>query len=924
MKILYYLEPLYQLASPAFKRGWVEHFAALQIESLAAAGGFEFALAVNRALAPFVPEGRRKLVFSQAELLGIFNYARTGDELLYAFHRESLEPGFLPAGELAAYAGAVRAKAGDFQPDLVVSCTPAPWIRPAFPDAVPLFLEYGFTTRVPFPESWYFDSGGIGAGYGWQAREAAAGILAGPPLAPDQKERLNAYKREVRRLIEERNPFRSLIGRAKGKFRKLALLALSGPLPYLYRVFAESRDHFHTIMALSAALPPDWGLAVFKHPNDVDLIKPEAMEELGREFPNLIYDRSFEHVLSAAQYWYEAADLIVSGYSACSLHSLIWDKPLVSLARGHAEALAVGHGEDLPGVLERAGPDRDAFLHWLLTRYYLPDFLIKSPEWFAGFIRGFHRRLKEGAIPPASLYEPFQTDEAEFFKSLTAALNPEIPQTNHGLSLFRMEKLLYEEREKREEVAAKLAEEREKREDVAAKLAAAKTELTFARAELAAAKAELTAMGNPDEGRGRDKGELGKSGPKPGGSWEKRDWSQAGLPGRIREKAIAVSRLFGGSKKSAKAAIVCSNICGRRGLDVKRLESYLRANDYEVEFEAEKGDLLLFLGCAFNRSCEETSLESLRRLALRFKKVFVLEGIGMTVSPENLRRAAGKKIAVIPLDRMEELDCHFFRKKRWPDIGEENRSHIHGEDGMWDVQVGHGCRDRCSYCGDKMVVGDLRSKPLPAIVEECRRGLGQGYRKIRLLGDDVGAAGLDRDYGLVDLLDQVTALPGLDSLSLEEINIKYLILNLDRLGPLLSRNVLKYLALAFQHVSDEILGRMERGYTGQELDALVVLLIRAGVTLRFHAIIAFPGETVVQLRELLDFIIRCRLPAGSIFIFQVRPYAPAASFKGQFTEAEIKGKIAFVSSYLGESGYRVEPHCLKPGDLPDKLWVEAG
>ncbi|MDR2489368.1 MAG: glycosyltransferase [Desulfovibrio sp.] len=385
-----------------------------------------------------------------------------------------------------------------------------------------------------------------------------------------------------------------------------------------------------------------------------------------------------------------------------------------------------------------------------------------------------------------------------------------------------------------------------------------------------------------------------------------------------------ITRRFKKYSSGEKVSLVEAGVCGRRGLDLSKLTSYLRENGFNVSSDDGGGDILLFWGCAFNQSNEEASLKKLYSMESRYKKIFIMEGLAMTVPVESLRPRLSTEPIIIKMHEMEKLDEYFYRTVRWSESKEKNDSVFTpaSDRTTWYIQTCRGCLDNCSYCGDKKVVGQLRSKPLRAVMEECRRGLAEGYAAIRLIGDDVGAYGLDAGSSVFDLLDAVTLLPGLQSLEIEEINIKYLIKDRTRLRDICRRGKFKFFCLAFQHVSDEILARMNRGYTRKEMEELLDILHEADVCIRFHAIIGFPGETPHQLDALLCFIIDKKLHAGDIFIYQKRAYTPAANFDGHFSRGAIKEKIDTVVHRLEKAGYDVGHHYLNDERLPDKICIE--
>src|ERR1039457_4703663 len=93
------------------------------------------------------------------------------------------------------------------------------------------------------------------------------------------------------------------------------------------------------------------------------------------------------------------------------------------------------------------------------------------------------------------------------------------------------------------------------------------------------------------------------------------------------------------------------------------------------------------------------------------------------------------------------------------------------------VRVCKGCDSYCTYCGDKIVVGTLMSKPFEECISEVKKGLSLGHKKIHLIGDDIGAYGLDIGSSISELLKSIVGLGRDFKLSLDEVNIKYLIKN---------------------------------------------------------------------------------------------------------------------------------------------------
>ena len=70
------------------------------------------------------------------------------------------------------------------------------------------------------------------------------------------------------------------------------------------------------------------------------------------------------------------------------------------------------------------------------------------------------------------------------------------------------------------------------------------------------------------------------------------------------------------------------------------------------------------------------------------------------------------------------------------------------------------------------------------------------------------------------------------------------------------RNVAKYLDIALQHISDNMLRAMRRHITADETRRLLDEIRRQvpGIHIRTTLMVGFPGETEEDFEQLLDFV----------------------------------------------------------------------
>lgn len=365
-----------------------------------------------------------------------------------------------------------------------------------------------------------------------------------------------------------------------------------------------------------------------------------------------------------------------------------------------------------------------------------------------------------------------------------------------------------------------------------------------------------------------------------------------------------------------------SGSCRRRSLDFERFKAFLTANGFVLTHSSAEADVLVFYGCCLNGLQEAATLRRLAEISSSFNEIVTLGGLAKVCKEEVLKQYAGcGSLHRVFWDDIEAMDQLFADRLSMKDVPYGNTSPA--EQGAWSIMVGRGCDSGCTYCGDKPIVGPLISFPLDSILEQMRQGLAQGATHFDFVGDDVGAWGRDVNRSIIDLLDAATMLNGDYTITMQEVNIKYLIRHIHEFDTILQREKIPFLVVAFQHVVDRVLALMKRGYRGAEVEALVSLLERHGVKIRFHALVGFPSETAAELERNLQFICSHDFLSGSCFLYRPREYAPSFSLMGHFSATEQNEKMNAAYTYLSACSYRVErkwPKGIREGP-PHKLLV---
>ncbi len=186
------------------------------------------------------------------------------------------------------------------------------------------------------------------------------------------------------------------------------------------------------------------------------------------------------------------------------------------------------------------------------------------------------------------------------------------------------------------------------------------------------------------------------------------------------------------------------------------------------------------------------------------------------------------------------------------------------------LKIAEGCNRFCAFCAIPLITGRYKSRPVEEIVAEVRMLVSRGVKEFNVIAQDLTSYGIDL-YGKQEIARLVDAIADVEGV--EWIRLHYAYPNefpLDLLDVMASRpNVCRYLDIALQHVSDNVLSNMRRHITGDETKHLLDELRRRvpGLTLRTTLMVGFPGEGEKEFEELMDFVREQRFDRMGAFAY---------------------------------------------------------
>lgn len=186
------------------------------------------------------------------------------------------------------------------------------------------------------------------------------------------------------------------------------------------------------------------------------------------------------------------------------------------------------------------------------------------------------------------------------------------------------------------------------------------------------------------------------------------------------------------------------------------------------------------------------------------------------------------------------------------------------------VKIAEGCDRFCGFCAIPLITGRMHSRPIDEIADEVRALVAGGTREFNIIAQDLSSYGKDL-YGhkaLAELVQTLADIPGVEWLRLHYAypsDFPYDIL------PVMARNdnVCKYLDIALQHVSDNVLKNMRRHINGDETRQLLERIRREvpGIHIRTTLMTGYPGEGDKEFAELFDFVREQRFERMGAFAY---------------------------------------------------------
>ena len=301
--------------------------------------------------------------------------------------------------------------------------------------------------------------------------------------------------------------------------------------------------------------------------------------------------------------------------------------------------------------------------------------------------------------------------------------------------------------------------------------------------------------------------------------------------------------------------------CSKNLVDSEKLMKLLDKNGYTLRHNPDKvnGEIVVINTCGFIGDAKEESINMILEVCAlkakrRVRKVFVMGCLS-----ERYMAELGEEIPQVD---------KYYGKFDWVNLIKDLKENANIENGQLDriqttpqhyayVKISEGCDRTCAYCAIPIITGRHVSRPMEEIVEEVRLLVSQGVTEIQLIAQDLTYYGVDlyKKQSIAELVERISDVKGLKWIRLHYGYPTHF--PMDLLRVMRERdNVCKYLDIALQHVSTNVLKRMRRNINKEETIELLRTIRREvpGIYLRTTLMVGFPGETDEEFNELVQFV----------------------------------------------------------------------
>lgn len=349
--------------------------------------------------------------------------------------------------------------------------------------------------------------------------------------------------------------------------------------------------------------------------------------------------------------------------------------------------------------------------------------------------------------------------------------------------------------------------------------------------------------------------------------------------------------------------------CSKNLIDTEIAIGHFKDNNYEIENDPNKADIIVINTCGFIASAKEEAINTILEMAeYKKKKCRYLIVMGCLV-----QRYYDDLVKSLPeVDLFLKIDEYNQMWQKIQDLVENNKveksttkavtkvSQIEQLpmpkfDEFYDrvittgknyayLKIGEGCSNMCTYCAIPYIRGKFISRKMEEIIEEAKMLASKGIKELIVIAQDTTKYGVDI-YGTPKLPELLQKLSEIDGIKWIRFLYSYPEGITDELIEVVKNNekICKYFDIPIQHISNKVLKRMNRKTNKEQIEKLIEKIRKEipNIVLRTSLIVGFPGETDEDFEELKQFVEKTKFDKLGTFMYSKEEGTPAAKLPEQ-------------------------------------------
>lgn len=319
--------------------------------------------------------------------------------------------------------------------------------------------------------------------------------------------------------------------------------------------------------------------------------------------------------------------------------------------------------------------------------------------------------------------------------------------------------------------------------------------------------------------------------------------------------------------------------CSKNLVDAERLMRQLELAGYRCVHDSAmpKGEIAIINTCGFIGDAKEESIKMILQFAERknkgkLRKLYVMGCLSQRYREElpteipEVDKWFGKFDYMGIVEECAKNPCNTLSGGEHQDYERKLTTPKH----YTYLKIAEGCNRYCSYCAIPLITGRFTSRTKEDILNEVRWLVSEGVREFNVIAQDLSSYGLDLygEHRLAQLIDEMAQIEGVEWIRLHyayPTDFPYDILPVMAKHP----NVCKYMDIALQHCSSNVLEKMRRHITCEEQNALINRIREEvpGICIRTTLLVGHPGETQDDFNELCEWVKQMRFDRMGAFAY---------------------------------------------------------